>query len=274
LADNALLMRVFYRLTGFRSCKRVAWKLLYEFLARRFGYADWHFMNYGYAPAGGGPPLPLHPGDEAHRYSIQLYHELAARADVAGREVLEVGSGRGGGASYVMRYLAPRRVVGLDVAAAAVTFANRHHRVPGLTYVRGDAENLPFPDASFDVVLNVESCHAYADAPRFLAEVRRVLRPGGRFVCADIRYAEMMPGFHQQLRESGMEMVEVRDITPNVLAALELDEEAKRRRIAGRFPRWARKAFEQFAGLRGSPTHTGLMSGKLVYHLFVLRCGG
>jgi ubiquinone/menaquinone biosynthesis C-methylase UbiE len=45
--------------------------------------------------------------------------------------------------------------------------------------VHGDAENLPFPQVSFDAVINVESAHCYGSIERFLAEVHRVLRPGG-----------------------------------------------------------------------------------------------
>lgn len=56
-----------------------------------------------------------------------------------------------------------------------------------MTFVHGDAENLPFPDESFDAVINVEAAHLYPDYPRFLREVARVLRPGGHFLYADLR---------------------------------------------------------------------------------------
>merc|ERR1719335_1617700 len=50
--------------------------------------------------------------------------------------------------------------------------------------------DLPFADGSMDVVLCIESSHCFADFERFLAEVRRVLRPGGRFSLADLRWRE------------------------------------------------------------------------------------
>jgi ubiquinone/menaquinone biosynthesis C-methylase UbiE len=53
--------------------------------------------------------------------------------------------------------------------------------------VQGDAENLPFDDESFDAVINIEASHLYPQLPRFLAEVARVLRPGGHFLYADLR---------------------------------------------------------------------------------------
>ena len=50
-----------------------------------------------------------------------------------------------------------------------------------------DSEDLPFPDDSFDAVINIESSHTYPNFSRFLAEVARVLRPGGHFLYTDVR---------------------------------------------------------------------------------------
>src|SRR3546814_7009494 len=107
--------------------------------------------------------IDLLPGDEPDRYSIQLYHQTAAALDWTGLDGLEVGCGRGGGASYVARYLKPRSLVGLDIADRAIEFCRRRHAAPGLSFVSGDAQKLPFPDESFDVVLNVESSGSYPD---------------------------------------------------------------------------------------------------------------
>jgi fatty-acid O-methyltransferase len=57
----------------------------------------------------------------------------------------------------------------------------------GLDFVQGDAQNLHFPDQSFDAVINVEGSHIYPNFERFLGEVARVLRPGGHFLYADFR---------------------------------------------------------------------------------------
>jgi len=62
-------------------------------------------MNFGYtAHHQGREPLPLDPEDESHRYPLQLYHHVARSIDWEGRDVLEVSSGRGGGANFIMRY--------------------------------------------------------------------------------------------------------------------------------------------------------------------------
>jgi hypothetical protein len=85
-------------------------RVCYEALAKRASTPDWAFMNYGYAPAtvdAVGTP-PLRSSDERDRLCIQLYLHAIDHSDMRGKDVLEVGSGRGGGASYISRYLQPR----------------------------------------------------------------------------------------------------------------------------------------------------------------------
>ncbi|MEK7766591.1 MAG: methyltransferase domain-containing protein, partial [bacterium] len=56
---------------------------------------------------------------------------------------------------------------------------------PSLAFHQMSAESLDFPDGTFDFIVSVTALH-HADLPRALAEVRRVLRPGGRFLSVDI----------------------------------------------------------------------------------------
>ena len=161
------------------GCGRFAWRLCYGLLASRVPSPDWAFMNYGFAPLEPGPALPLAASDEPDRHCIQLYQHVVGAVAVQDLDVLEVGSGRGGGAFYVSRYLRPRSVTGLDLSPEAVDLCNRHRKAPGLVFTRGDAQAMPFPDDSFDAVVNVESSHCYPSMDAFLAEVDRVLRPGG-----------------------------------------------------------------------------------------------
>lgn len=126
--------------------------------------------------------LPLSESDEPNRYCIQLYHQTASQVDLTGKEVLEVSCGAGGGASYIARNLGPASYTGLDLNPASIDLCRAKHRLPGLQFVQGDAQNLPFPDESFDAVVNVEASHQYPDFRGFLAEVARVLRPGGHFL--------------------------------------------------------------------------------------------
>ena len=70
-------------------------------------------------------------------------------------------------------------VVGIDFSPAMLTLARQ--RVPSATFFEGDVQDLPFTDAEFDIVVsNVGVCHV-PDQPRALLEIRRVLRPQGRF---------------------------------------------------------------------------------------------
>lgn len=93
-----------------------------------------------------------------------------------GRRVLDVASGPG----YLVD-LAQRRgaaAVGIDISESMVTLARR--RVPAAEFHVGPAEQLPFPDASFDAVVSAWGLPHFADHAGFFAEAHRVLRPGGR----------------------------------------------------------------------------------------------
>src|SRR5437868_11557353 len=66
------------------------------------------FMNYGYADIDpSAKELSLSDDECENRFCIQLYQHLAGAVDLSGKDVVEVGSGRGGGASYIARHLRP-----------------------------------------------------------------------------------------------------------------------------------------------------------------------
>jgi SAM-dependent methyltransferase len=97
------------------------------------------------------------------------------------RDVLEVACGAGLGLGYLSRRA--ERVVGLDIdptnlERARATYKGR----PRVEIVEGDAERLPFPDASFDAVILFEAIYYLPSPERFVAEARRVLRPGGELM--------------------------------------------------------------------------------------------
>ena len=71
--------------------------------------------------------------------------------------------------------------------------------MPGLTFVQGDAQKLPFSAQSLDAVINVEASHCYPNFPGFLAEVARVLRPGGHFLYADFRFRPDLPAWESAI---------------------------------------------------------------------------
>lgn len=254
--------------------RRWLWRRWYEYLARQ-AVPGWQFMNYGYAPLGEDKAtLALEPGDEPNRYAIQLYHRVAGAASLDGLDLLEVGCGRGGGASFVMRYHQPARMTAVDISANVVRLCRQVHAVPGLGFEQGDAEALPLDDRSFDAVINVESSHCYGSMPAFLSEVERVLRPGGQFLFADLRSAADVPLLERQLEASGMQILEQEEISAEVLEALRLDDERKQGLIRAFAKRPLARTIESFAAMEGTAVHEGFRQGTMRYWRYRLAKPG
>lgn len=272
--SSAMLTRLFFELVNHSPRgRRIAFRSLFEHLARRtFHVSSWTQMNYGYAGDGANPhTVALAPEDEQERFCHQLYLKTVDGLDLRDREVVEVSCGRGGGASFVHRYLRPRTLTGVDIAQSAVEFCRRVHRRPGLRFVQGDAEELPLFDESADAIINVEASFCYGDMSRFLAEVRRVLRPGGVFLYADLRHTEELPGLDAALAKSDLEIRQRTDITRNVVRALELDGMRRMAGVTTLAPRFMRHAMKAFAGAPGSRIPTLLATGRMRYQAFVLQ---
>lgn len=177
-------------------------------------------LNNGYEE---DPPmaLPLASSDEPSRFQLQFYHRVATQADLRGKHVLEVSCGHGGGASYLMRTLSPASYTGLDLNPDGIAFCRERHKLPGLYFVQGDADNLPFPDQSFDAVINIESSHCYPSLSRFLTEVARVLRPGGHFLYADGPYPLSVDTWQATLDDAPMRMLSKKWITAEIVRGFE-----------------------------------------------------
>lgn len=114
-----------------------------------------------------------------------LAAEIAATPDAV---VLDLGCGAGH-ASFAAAGAGAAEVVAYDLAApmlATVTAAARARGLGTIRVQQGPAEALPFADHTFDWVVSRMSAHHWHDVPRALAEVRRVLKPGGRVLFIDI----------------------------------------------------------------------------------------
>ena len=116
---------------------------------------------------------------------------LDAAAARSGLEALDLCCGQGNvSAALVGRSC---RVVGADFSPAMLALARQ--RVPDATFVEADAQQLPFGDGAFDLVVsNLGVCHV-PDQPRALSEVRRVLRPKGRFAMTVWCGPDVSPSF-------------------------------------------------------------------------------
>ncbi len=111
-----------------------------------------------------------------------------------GQTVLDLGCGPGMDSLLAARRVGPAgKVVGVDLCPEMIDKARRNAALLGLanvTFVQGQIEKLPLPDASVDVVISNGVFNLCPDKPAVLAEVARVIRPGGRLRMADILLEE------------------------------------------------------------------------------------
>jgi SAM-dependent methyltransferase len=140
-----------------------------------------------------------------------------AEAAPEGARVLEIGCGPGH-LSIMLARSQGLDVTGLDLDPAMVERAranagrSANDRGPGPTFVVGDVASLAFPDGSFDLVVSTLSMHHWADPSAGLAEIARVLRPGGRFLVWDLRpgavpFHRDIPDPLEALREAPLRLV-------------------------------------------------------------------
>jgi len=145
---------------------RVAWD----------GWADEYVAN-------GEVSWGLQPGDE--KWGIWDILESEVRLlpdDLAGRDTIELGCGT----AYISAWLARRgaRPVGIDNSEAQLATARRLQQQHGLDFplLHGNAESVPYPDASFDLAISEYGASIWADPYRWIPEAARLLRPGGRLI--------------------------------------------------------------------------------------------
>jgi SAM-dependent methyltransferase len=141
----------------------------------------WNAMPCGGAYAEGPSVDELLRSHAEARYRLETYiHAFARFSEGAGKDLLEIGVGLG--ADHVeWARSGPRRLVGVDLTAQAVEWTARRLASSGFESELhvADAENLPFPDASLDLVYSWGVLHHTPDTPQAFREAHRVLRSGG-----------------------------------------------------------------------------------------------
>ncbi|MBN2536287.1 MAG: class I SAM-dependent methyltransferase [Spirochaetales bacterium] len=229
-------------------------------------------MNYGYAadPAE-SQTLLLDKRDESNRYFIQLYNHVARGVLLKDRDVLEIGSGRGGGVDYISRYLEPRSIVGMDLSQKAINFCNKNYSPSLISFVNGNAEFLPFKQESFDVVMNIESSHCYSSMKNFLNEVCRVLKFKGYFLFADLRDKDEIDILHSQLKDSQLKLIQHGDITGNIINALQLDSQNRMNYFKKFIPSFLLDSFQEFAGTINSRIYKRFINKKTLYLSYLMQ---
>ena len=240
------------------------WRWWYQRLAKRDAWGTLNFMNYGFVDE---TPLILSEEDEKSRLFIQLYNMNIRDLDLKEKQVLEVGSGRGGGASWIARTYSPQMLTAIDYSPqAAKMCALKFSEIKNLSFFEGNAMKMTFEDNTFDVVYNVESSHCYSNMSAFSKEVFRVLKPGGKFAWTDFRDKKGLKNTQEAFSSAGLVSIKDEEITKQVITALDKINEEKQAMIQKGTGKFIRRSFETFAGVKGTPVYEAFQNGTLGYY--------
>ena len=150
-----------------RMIRKPLWQVWHQLLIRYDEEGKVNFMNYGFNELNGEKKIFLYEEDEINRYCIQLYDRVVRNNELKDKDVLEVGSGRGGGASYIARYYSPNSYTGLDISDRLINFCNGYYETPDIVDIpiTPSGENavwttevaVPEDVEGFYIMLSVES---------------------------------------------------------------------------------------------------------------------
>jgi 2-polyprenyl-3-methyl-5-hydroxy-6-metoxy-1,4-benzoquinol methylase len=160
----------------------------------RTAYDDWHTRF----PVDTDSDTPWHQMVKAY---------LRPERDLAGKRVLEIGSGRGGFACWLAsRAPSPEAVVAADFARTAVTKGrdfSRSASISAIAWEVGDIQSIAHAKGSFDTVISCETVEHLPDPARAIRELARVLKPGGRLFLTTPNYLGPMGLYRIYLRLAG-----------------------------------------------------------------------
>jgi ubiquinone/menaquinone biosynthesis C-methylase UbiE len=128
-------------------------------------------------------PFAIKAGRNWREEHLELPIMLRALGLTRAERVLEIGCGPGIALPVLAGRLGPTYLVGLDVDSTLLAQARRRVNAAGVDadLVPGDVRSIPFPDKTFDLVIDFGTCFHIANSDRALLEIARVLKPGGAF---------------------------------------------------------------------------------------------
>lgn len=156
--------------------------------------------------------------EEYDEYTTEHLHRYAAAASLSmGKKVLDIASGEGYGSNLLAKYA--NSVVGVDISVEAVEHANRKYKQPNLEFRVGSTDQIPMSDNSLDVVVSFETLEHHNRHEQMLAEITRVLRPGGLLIMStpDRRYFGGNPYHVKEL-----DLAEFRELLEKSFANVEI----------------------------------------------------
>lgn len=220
-----------------------------------------YFLNYGYVSNGSDDESWFEiPERVFNRNSVRLAFELIGDTPLKGKRVLDVGCGRGGMVALMADTL-HATAVGMDLSPEAIAFCRGTHK-HGARFEVGDSENMPFEDAAFDIVTNVESSHTYPNLRAFYGEVGRVIRKGGIFLYTDLLPVERWLEVRVILAPLGFTILGERDITRNVLASCDEVAATRAQAFGGHD-----EMIDTFLAVPGSAVYEQMNSGAWQYRI-------
>jgi ubiquinone/menaquinone biosynthesis C-methylase UbiE len=156
---------------------------------------------------------------------------------IENKEVVEIGCGNGVQSLYIFQKFNPSKITGIDLSKANIEIAlseKERLKAEKVTFIVDDAQNMKsIPSESTDVLINIESAFHYPDKTAFLKEIHRVLKPGGRFLIADIltkpsKVRNKLWGksmshhfwdhsqYNEEFKKSGLEIYQSEDISEHI----------------------------------------------------------
>ena len=132
-------------------------------------------------------------------YAEHLVRYQVAQKLVAGKVVLDIASGSGYGTAVLAQ--TAKHVYGFDADSDAVAYATERFGAPNISFQVADAVSIPLEEDSVDVVITFETIEHIQDYEKFMAEIKRVLKPSGLAIVSTPNDLEFAEGNHFHLHE-------------------------------------------------------------------------